>query len=658
MKDYGVDLIPRKTLFGNPERTAVTLSHDGTRIAWLAPLDGVLNVWVAPLDAIEDARPVTSDRGRGIRHYLWSYHPGYLLYGQDRDGDENWHLHAVEIETGQTRDLTPYEGVQAIPHGLSDRIPDEVLIGINRRDPQYHDLYRVHILTGESRLIVENDVGAVQILADHDFTARLAAVIPPDGGVQILARSESGEWEPYMTIGPEDDVTTGPLHFDDTGRFLYLRDSRGRDTAALMALDMETGAIEELASDARADASQTIDHPATHRPQAVAFEYERVTWTVLDQSIAADFERLAHGDRGEFHAVSRSLDDRTWIVAYDRADGPQAYYRYDRESDGLEYLFSNRPELEETALAPMHPTVVRSRDQLDIVSYYSLPVGSAEDGADRPTEPLPTVLWVHGGPWARDSWGYDPVHQLMTNRGYATISVNYRGSMGFGKAFVNAANGEWAGRMHDDLIDVVEWAVELGIADRDRIAIMGGSYGGYATLVGLTFTPEVFACGVDLVGPSNLNTLLESVPPYWKPMLGMLRTRVGDNSTVEGQQFLAERSPLSRVDRIVRPLLIGQGANDPRVKQSESDQIVAAMAERGIPVTYLLYPDEGHGFARPENNLSFMAVAEAFLARCLGGRHEPVGEDFEGSSIQVKAGAEEVPGLQRDERAERTSLEE
>ena len=647
MKDNG-DLIPRKMLFGNPERTAVTISHDGTRVAWLAPVDGVLNVWVAPVDAIGEAKPVTRDRGRGIRHYLWSYHPGCLLYGQDRDGDENWHVHAVEIETGRTRDLTPYEGVQAIPHGLSDRIPDEVLIGINRRDPQYHDLYRIHILTGESRLVVENDVGAIRLLTDHDFNVRLAAVIPPEGGVQILSRSGSGEWEPFMTIGPEDDVTTGPLHFDAAGRLLYLRDSRGRDTAALVALDTETGAVEPLASDAKADASQTIDHPGTHRPQAVAFEYERVTWTVLDQSIAADFERLADGDRGEVRSISRSLDDRTWIVAYDRADGPQAYYRYDRESGSLDYLFSNRPDLERAALAPMHSAIVRSRDQLDIVSYYSLPVGSTKDGADRPTEPLPAVLYVHGGPWARDSWGYDPVHQLMTNRGYAVISVNYRGSMGFGKAFVNAANGEWAGRMHDDLIDVVDWAVGQGIADRDRIAIMGGSYGGFATLVGLTFTPEVFACGVDLVGPSNLNTLLDSVPPYWKPMLGMLRTRVGDNSTADGKRLLAERSPLSRVDRIVRPLLIGQGANDPRVKQAESDQIVAAMTERGIPVTYLLYPDEGHGFARPENNLSFMAVAEAFLARCLGGRHEPVGDDFEGSSIQVKAGAEEIPGLQSD----------
>ena len=449
-----------------------------------------------------------------------------------------------------------------------------------------------------------------------------------------------------MTIGPEDDVTTGPLHFDATGRFLYLRDSRGRDTAALVALDTETGAVETLASDAKADAFQTISHPATHSPQAVAVEYQHVTWKVLDDSVAADFERLANGDRGEFRSISRSLDDRTWIVAYDRADGPQAYYLYDRESGSLEYLFCNRPELEKTVLAPMHSAVVRSRDQFDIVAYYSLPVGSTGDGADRPTEPLPTVLYVHGGPWSRDSWGYDPVHQLMTNRGYATISVNYRGSMGFGKAFVNAANGEWAGRMHDDLIDVVEWSrgSPTGTGSRSWAAATVDT----RPWVGLTFTPDVFACGVDLVGPSNLNTLLDSVPPYWKPMLGMMRTRVGDNSTPEGRRFLAERSPLSRADRIVRPLLIGQGANDPRVKQAESDQIVAAMTERGIPVTYLLYPDEGHGFARPENNLSFMAVAEAFLARCLGGRYETVGDDFEGSSIQVVAGAEEFPGLPSD----------
>ena len=294
----------------------------------------------------------------------------------------------------------------------------------------------------------------------------------------------------------------------------------------------------------------------------------------------------------------------------------------------------------------MHAAVIEARDGLDLIVYYTLPVGSANETPDRPAEPLPAVLLVHGGPWGRDGWGYSSIHQLLANRGYAVVSVNFRGSTGLGKRFVNAGDREWAGAMHDDLIDAVEWAVDEGIADRDRVAIMGGSYGGYATLVGLTFTPEVFACGVDIVGPSNLNTLLDTVPPYWTPMLNMFRTRVGDNSTEEGERFLWERSPLSRVDHIVRPLLIAQGANDPRVKQSESDQIVDAMRERGIPVTYLLYPDEGHGFARPENNLSFMAVAEAFLARCLGGRYEPIGDDFEGSSVQVdRRRSDEVPGL-------------
>ena len=627
------ELIPRKMLFGNPERTEVKLSHDGARISYLAPVDGVLNVWVAPVGAIEDARPVTQDTDRGIRAYGWTYNSGYLVYVQDRGGDEDWHVYAVDVETEETRDLTPFEGVHAYPVAMSDRFPDEVLLGINRRDPQLHDIYRVNILTGESQLVVENDFGAVFIMSDDDFNPRLARVTTPDGGAAILAPSESGEWEPRMTIGPEDELTTSPLSFDSEGRTLYMLDSRGRDTSALVALDTNTWDTTELAIDPRADASDVIAHPETDQPQAVAFEYDRTTWKVLDDSIAADLERLADDEKGEFDVGSRSLDDRRWIVRYERDDGPKTFYLYERDTGELEYLFSDRPELEEASLASMHSAVIGSRDGLDLVVYYSLPVGSTGEDADLPTVPLPTVLFVHGGPWARDGWGYSPVHQLLANRGYAVISVNFRGSTGLGKAFVNAGDMEWGAAMHDDLIDTVEWAVEQGIADRDRVAIMGGSYGGYATLVGLTFTPEVFACGVDIVGPSNLNTLLDTVPPYWAPMLAMLRARVGDNSTDEGKRFLAERSPLSRVDSIVRPLLIGQGANDPRVKQAESDQIVEAMKERGIPVTYVLYPDEGHGFARPENNLSFMAVAEAFLARCLGGRSEPVGEDFEGLSI-------------------------
>ena len=640
------ELIPRTMLFGNPERTEVRLSHDGERISYLAPVDGVLNVWVAPVDAIEDARPVTQDTDRGIRFYTWTYNPAYLLYAQDRGGDEDWHVYAVNVETEETRDLTPYEGVNAMPPDLSLRHPDEALIGINRRDPQLHDLYRVNILTGESQVIIENDFGAVATMSDMDLKPRLARVLTQEGGANILSFSDSGEREVVMAIDREDDLTTSPLWYDSGGRTLYAFDSRGRDTSAFVSIDTETWETTELAIDPRADVSDTIEHPKTGLAQAVAFEYDRATWQVLDDSIGADLERIADKEKGEFDVRSRSLDDRRWIVLYERDAGPKAYYLYERDTGDMEYLFSDRPDLEQAPLATMHSAVVRSRDRLHLVVYYSLPVGSAGAGADRPSEPLPTVLLVHGGPWSRDTWGYHPIHQLLANRGYAVISVNYRGSTGFGKAFVNAGDMEWAAAMHDDLIDAVEWAVDQRIADRDRVAIMGGSFGGYATLVGLTFTPGVFACGVDIVGPSNLNTLLDTVPPYWKPLLTFMRARIGDNSTEEGRRFLAERSPLSRVDSIVRPLLIGQGANDPRVKQAESDQIVEAMKERGIPVTYVLYPDEGHGFAKPENNLSFMAVAEAFLARCLGGRFEPVGEDFEGSSIQVLAGEAEVPGLE------------
>ncbi len=643
------ELIPRKMLFGNPERTSVKLSHDGSRISYLAPLNGIMNVWVAPVDEIDEAMPVTEDVGRGIRIYFWTFNPRYIMYLQDHVGDENWHAFAVNVETGESRDLTPYEGVQAVPQPLSPKHPDEVLIGLNRREPQIHDLYRVNIMTGASDLVVKNDIGAVDIMPDRDFNPRLARLLTPDGGSKLLAMSDSDEWEVMMTIDAEDDLTTSPLHFDDDGGTLYMYDGRGRDTSALMAVDTETGEAQELARDARSDVGDTIEHPVTGRPQAVSFEYERVKWLILDEAISDDIERIHDGSKGQFEVRSRSMDDSKWLIEYARDDGPKTCFLYEREVGKLKYLFSDRPNLERAPLARMHTAVVKSRDRLDLTVFFTLPVGSADESDDRPSEPLPAVLFVHGGPWGRDRWGYYSEHQLLANRGYAVISVNFRGSTGFGKRFINAANLEWGGAMHDDLVDTVDWAVKEGIADSDRVAIMGGSYGGYAVLVGLTFTPEVFACGVEMVGISNLNTFMDNAPPYWIPIMTFLRSRVGDNTTEEGRQFLAERSPISRADSIVRPLMIGQGANDPRVTQEESDQIADAMKERGIPVTYLLYPDEGHGFARPENNLSYMAVAEAFLAKCLGGRYEPIGSDFEASSIQVVEGAGDVPGLEENQ---------
>ena len=641
---HTVPLIPRKVLFGNPDKTMPALSPDGKMISYLAPVDGVLNVWVGPSDDPAAAKPVTQDRGRGIRSYGWAYAGEHIGYIQDREGDENWRVYSLNLSTGQTMDLTPVQGVQARIQQRSHKFPEEILVGLNDRDPQHHDLYRVNITTGARRLIQENE-GFVGYVTDDDYNVRFAMRVTPDGGSELLKPGGDGAWEPFMAVGMEDLLTTSPIGFDKVGDVLYILDSRGRETAALRAINLKTGHETTLAEDPRADISDVMIHPTEKIIQAVASTDERERWQILDADIAPDTEYLRTIGDGDIEVVSRSLDDENWIVAYTLDDGPVRYYRYSRERRMAEFLFTNRPELEGLRLAKMHPAVIKSRDGLDLVSYYTLPPWSDGGGVGRPDAPVPMVLLVHGGPWARDQWGYNSLHQLLANRGYATLSVNFRGSTGLGKGFTNAANYQWGAKMHDDLIDAVNWAVGEGIAEPGRVAIAGGSYGGYATLVGMTFTPEVFACGVDIVGPSSLITLIESTPPYWRPILALFTTRVGDHQTEEGRRFLDIRSPLGYVHNIVRPLLIGQGANDPRVKQSESDQIVGAMQEKDIPVTYVLYPDEGHGFARPENNLSFYAIAETFFARWLGGRAEPIGDDFQGSSITVPAGADFIPGL-------------
>ena len=643
------DLIPRDLLFGNPDKAMARISPDGQWISYIAPLSGVLNVWIAPANDLAAAKAVTNDTGRGIRFYTWTYSNQHLLYIQDQGGDENWRVYSVDLQSGETSDLTPFEDVQAQVTGVSANFPNEILIGINNRNPQLHDLYRANIDTGELTLVLENE-GFLGFVTDSDYKVRYGTAMMPDGGMQVMryAGAEATEpWSPFAQIAMEDSLTTAAVGMNAAGDTLYLIDSRGRDTAALMAVDTATDEATLLAENPKADAGGTLRHPTTHTVEAVSFTYEREEWTILDDAIAQDLAFLHTVADGEVDVLDRTLDDQTWIVAYTMDNGPVRYYRYDRANKQTEFLFTNRAALEGLSLTNMHSVVIPARDGLSLVSYYSLPSWTYNNDNPIPNEPLPLILYVHGGPWARDDWGYNPVHQIFANRGYAVLSVNFRSSTGFGKAFLNAGNLEWGKKMHDDLIDAVDWAVNAGIADRNQVAIMGGSYGGYAALAGLTFTPEVFACGVDIVGPSNLNTLIESVPEYWKPMIQLMYTRVGDPTTEEGQALLADRSPLTHTDKIQRPLLIGQGANDPRVKQAESDQIVDAMQEKGIPVTYVLYPDEGHGFARPENNLSFFAVAEAFLAKCLENeRYEPIAGNFEGSSIEVPTGAGDVPGLE------------
>ncbi|MBC03193.1 MAG: S9 family peptidase [Phycisphaerae bacterium] len=625
-----IPLIPRETLFGNPERAGVQISPDGRWISYLAPRDGVLNVWVMSRDG-GDPRPITDSTDRPIRSYSWSWNNEQILYSQDKGGDENTHIYAVDVATGETTDLTPGDDVKAsLMSGHRDR-PDQVLVQSNARDTSNMDVVRIDTRTGESTPVFQNDEGFISMLPDDDWNIRVRARMTPEGGTESEFRdSTDADWRQLDSVGLEDAMTTSTIGFDKSGRRMWSIDARGGDKARLVSVTPNPDGTfdrETVFESDQADVADAMINPITLEPEAVAVNRLRKEWTIIDPAVRPDLEKLATLVDGEVEVIDRSGDDRTWIVAYLVDDGPVQYWIWDRDAREGKYLFSNRPSLEGLPLVKMKAVEIESRDGLKLPSYYSLPAGWK--AGDR----VPLIVMVHGGPWARDSWGYNPYHQWLTNRGYAVLNVNFRGSTGFGKDFLNAGNREWYAKMQDDVNDVARWAVDQGWADPDRLAIMGGSYGGYATLAGMTRDPELWACGVDIVGPSHIATLLSTIPPYWAPMKAMFEQRVG---AMDEPEYLDAISPLTHVDRISRPLLIGQGANDPRVKISESDQIVAAMDAQEIPVTYVVFPDEGHGFARPENNTAFNAVTEAFLAEHLGGRFEPMDGEIQASTAQLR----------------------
>jgi dipeptidyl aminopeptidase/acylaminoacyl peptidase len=618
-------LIPRDVLFGNPDRASPRISPDGTRLAYLRPDDkNVLQVWVRTIGK-DDDRPVTQDPKRGIRQYFWAYDNKHLLYLQDADGDENDHLYAVDPQAARTRDLTPFPGVKVAGVDLDRKFPDEVGVGLNKRNKQLFDQHRIAISTGAERLDTENPGNVIAWASDADFRVRAATAITPDGGFELKVREKPGaEWKTIRKWSNEEQGQA--VGFGADPNTLYVIASHDANAMRLLKVDLATGKEEVVAEDREYDVSGAIIDEVRRLPLAVSFTKARTEWVALDPAVKADLEALAKVRRGDVTVTSKTADESKWVVAFTTDDGPVSYYLYDRATKKADFLFVNNSKLQNAKLAQTEPVEYKAKDGLTIRGYLTRPVGVEAKN-------LPAVLLVHGGPWARDTWGYSPMVQWLANRGYAVLQVNYRGSTGYGKAFLNAGNREWAGKMHQDLIDGVEFLTKSGVADPKKTAIMGGSYGGYATLVGLTFTPDVFACGVDIVGPSSIPTLIKAIPPYWKPMRGLFDKRVGNIDTEE--KFLEERSPLGRVNYIVKPLLIGQGANDPRVKQAESDQIVDAMRTNGKEVKYVVYPDEGHGFARPENRLHFFAVAEEFLAKHLGGRFEPVG-DIKGHTGQIK----------------------
>ncbi|MCC8417194.1 MAG: S9 family peptidase [Rickettsia endosymbiont of Bryobia graminum] len=627
-------IIPRKILFGNPNKIRVKLSYDGKYITYIAPLNNILNIWLAPSNDLSKASPVTNDKGRGIRSYSWSYNNN-ILYSQDQDGDENFRIYNYNIQNKQTTLLTPEKGVKAYILGISHKMPNEILISMNDRDPKYFDIYKLDLITLKKELVFKNGKYS-DFTIDDDLQVRFASLIDEEGGAEYYQLKDDKETL-FTKVSAEDATNTSFFGFDKTGRILYLLDSRERNTAALKSLNLDNNKLTIIAEDSKADVDIFTVHPTKSIIQAVEINYEKTRYNILDKSIEKDINYLTGLSKGNLIVTTRTLDDSTWLVAFDIDNGPVKYYKYDRNKNKAEFLFNNRDDLENYKLASMLPVIIKSRDGLDLVSYITFPVGIKLNQNNLPDKQLPLIIYVHGGPCVRDSWGYDPTHQWLANRGYAVLSINYRSSTGFGKNFISAGYLEWGRKMHDDLLDGVNWAIKNNIADSEKIAIMGGSYGGYATLVGLTMTPDVFVCGVDLVGPSNLLTLINSVPSYWKPILGVMKKRIGPWDTEEDKKKLAERSPLTYVNNIKKPLFIAQGAHDPRVKQAESDQIVSAMRSKKIPVVYALYENEGHGFARPENRLSYYAMVEYFLANILGGKKEDIGNDLQDAKFLLNS---------------------
>ena len=603
-------LIPRKSLFGNPEKEAARISPDGTKLLYLAPHEGKQSVWVRTIGEADD-RVVASDPSRPIGWANWQGDGLHVLYLQDQGGNENFHLFQVDLRGATARDLTPFPGIRAMPIALDAQFPQELLITLNARSPKLFDVHRIELASGMATLDTENPGDVLLWLADQRFVIRAALAQLLDGSYEIRVRETAASPWRVLDSFPFEDGTPRLVAFSPDDSALCVITAKDSNATRLVRYELGSGSYTALFGDNEFDIERAYIDPMSHEIVALSVLRERLHWTALNLQFAEDFKALAEARDGDITIESVSADGGTWIVRYQMDCLPDHYCMYSRVLRQTTLLFRDRPELVQHTLAPMQPISFPARDGLAIAGYLTVPSGIAPRN-------LPMVLYVHGGPWHRDRWGYDAVVQWLANRGYAVLQVNFRGSTGYGKNFLNAGNREWAGAMRTDLLDARDWAIEQGIADPARVAIFGASYGGYAVLTALAWTPELFACGIDVVGPSDLRTFLATIPQYWEPMRRLFAERVGDDP-----EFLKSQSPLMKAASIRAPLLIVQGANDPRVNQRESDQIVAAIRKNNIPVDYIILDDEGHGIANPRNMLAFAATCEVFLARVLGGRLEP-----------------------------------
>lgn len=625
MSKFLAPLIDREIFFGNPQISGGKISPDGKYITFLKPLNGVRNIWVKRTnEAFENARPLTADKNRPISGYFWSRDSQYVLYVQDKGGDENYRVYSVnpngDIEKGTeippSTDLTPYEDVRAMIYRLPKSDHSKIIVGINDRDKAWHDVYHVDIETGKRDLILKNEINFSAPVFDLKDKLRVLTRTDSEGGQEFL-RLENGETELFYSCLATENA--GPSRFAKDGRLYITTDkSDAVDLSQLQLIDITTRETVLVESDpeGKVDFGGAIFSSLTDELIGTSYTAEKTKIYWKDKAFEADYDLLVDRFGGaEISFTSGTEDEMKWIVYVNKDTDPGSAYLFDRNTKETSFLYRPRPDLPIEHLAPMEPITFESSDGLAIPSYLTLP--KCEDATN-----LPCVIMPHGGPWARDYWGYNSYAQFLANRGYAVLMINFRGSIGYGKDFLNKGNLQWGLKMQDDITWGAKHLVSSGIADKNRIAILGGSYGGYATLAALAFTPDVFAAGVSIVGPSNLFTLLESIPPYWASALKMFHLRMGNPETEEGREHLTKTSPFFHAQNIKAPLLVAQGDNDPRVKTAESNQIVAACRDSGQDVQYLNFPDEGHGFANPDNSMAFLTVTEKFLAQHIGGRYQ------------------------------------
>lgn len=620
-------LIDRKVFFGSPQIGNAQISPDGKFLAFQKPLKGVMNIWVKRLDEpFEAAHPVTTDTDSPIPIYSWSEDGKYILYGQDKGGNENFHIYAVAPtvtalpgkSAPPVRDLTPLENVQARMYAIPKNTPNYIIVGLNNRNPQLHDVYRINLTTGERKLLIKNEQNVADWIEDREGNIRLAVRQPPNGGTEIL-RVDGKSLVPVYTCKSEE--TCVPIRFHKDGKHVYMKTNKGKDVdlTRLVLLNPKTkeSKLVDVDPQKEVDFGDAIFSEATDELIATVYVGDRLRIYPQNEVFTRELDFLKKAlPKGDLYFELATNDGRLYLVTVRRDVDPGSTYLFNRETRKVEKLYELRPELPREHLAPMHPIRYTAHDGLKIPAYLTIPKG---------VEPrnLPVVVMPHGGPWVRDVWGYDPFAQFLANRGYVVFQPNFRGSTGYGQAFLNAGNKEWGtGSMQHDITDGVKYLIEQGIADPQRVGIYGISYGGYATLAGLAFTPDLYAAGISYAGPSNILTLLNAIPPYWEPIKKTLTMRLGNPKESKDRARLRQQSPLFSAKQIKAPLLVIQGANDPRVKKAESDQIVIALRDLGRDVKYLVAPNEGHGFRREDNKLAVTVAIERFLAPYLGGRYQ------------------------------------